>query len=64
MNEPRFSSEQTNGASTLHIWGVRKSDEGCYKCLVKYTFEKSGKPSFEAELGVCKFVVFLLILFY
>ena len=59
INEPRFSSKQTNGASTLHIRCVRKSDEGCYKCLVKYAFQKSGKPSSEAELRVCKFVVFV-----
>ena len=59
INERWFSSEQTNGTSTLHIRCVRKSDEGHYKCLVKYAFEKKGKPSSEAELGVCKSVVFL-----
>ena len=58
INDPRFSSEKTNGASTLHIQRVKKSDEGHYKCIVKNASEESGKPSLEAELRVCKSVVF------
>ena len=50
-NEPRFQGDRT---STLQIRCVEKSDEGHYKCLVKYFFEKSGKPSSEAKLRVCK----------
>ena len=58
INEPRFSSEETNGASTLHIQRVKSSDEGYYRCIVKNAFEKCGKPSSEAELRVCKSIVF------
>ena len=64
INEPRFSSEETNGASTLHIQRVKKRDEGYYRCIVKNknASEESGKPSFEAELRVCKSVVFYIVL--
>ena len=61
INDPRFSSEEANGASTLHIQHVKKSDEGYYNCLVKNAFEESGKPSREAKLTVCKFVVLFLL---
>ena len=64
INEPRFSSEENNGASTLHIQCVKKSDEGHYKCIVKNAFEESGKPSSEAELRICKSVVFILLAAY
>ena len=59
INDPRFSSEENNGASTLHIQCVKKSDEGQYRCIVKNAFEESGKPSREAKLTVRKFVVFI-----
>ena len=58
INEPRFSSEETNGASTLQIQCVKKRDKGYYRCIVKNAFEESGKPSSDAELRVCKSVVF------
>ena len=55
IGEPRFSSEKTEGASTLHIQCVKQSDEGRYRCLVKNPVEQSGKSSYEAKLAVCKF---------
>ena len=58
INEPRFSPEETEGASTLHIQCVKKSDKGYYRCLVKNAFEESGKLSSKAELRVCKSVFF------
>ena len=54
INDPWFSLEETEGASTLHIQHVKKNDAGYYKCIVKNAFEESGKPSSEAELRVCK----------
>ena len=63
INEPRFSSEKTNCASTLHIQRVKKSDAGYYRCIVKNAFEESGKLSPEAELRVCKSVVFISFYF-
>ena len=61
INDPRFSPEETEGASTLHIRCVKKRDEGYYRCIVKNAFEESGKPSSEAELSVRKFVFFYSI---
>ena len=63
INDPRFSPEETNGGRTLHIQRVKKSDAGYYRCIVKNAFEESGKPSSEAELRVCKSVVFISFYF-
>ena len=56
-NDSRFSSIQTDGASTLRILHVEESDKGHYRCLVKNPVEQSGISSQEAKLAVGKFVV-------
>ena len=58
INDPRFSSEESEGASTLHVQCLKKRDEGYYRCVVKNAFEESVKFSSEAELRVCKSVLF------
>ena len=40
------------GTKTLSIQSVKKSDEGCYRCLVENAV--GSKPSPDAELSVCK----------
>ena len=57
MNDPRFSSSQTDSTSIFRIQHVEKSDKGHYRCLVKNPVEQSGIPSEEAKLAVGKFVV-------
>ena len=54
--ESRFSFSGAQGTSMLCIQHVRKSDKGRYRCLIKNSIEKSGKPSHEADLSVGKFV--------
>ena len=54
-NESWFSSNQTNGTSTLQIHCVKKGDKGYYKCLVKNPAKQ--QPSSEAELEICKYVL-------
>ena len=56
-SEPRFNCNSTGNASNLHIQHTEKSDIGHYRCLVKNPIEKSGKPSNEADLLICKFVI-------
>ena len=51
-NDRDYSGTDTN---TLSIQHVKKSDEGCYRCLVKNEFKKDGILSEEAQLSVCKF---------
>ena len=58
-SEPRFSCNTVKNTSTLHIQHTEKSDKGHYRCLVKSLIEKSGKPSQEASLSVCKFLTLL-----
>ena len=55
-NESWLCSSKPN-TSTLKIPCVKKSDKGCYKCLVKNPVECSEVSSYEAEVTVCKFVV-------
>ena len=52
-NDSNYSGIDTN---TLSIRHVKKSDSGCYRCLVKNDVEKDGILSGEAELSVCKFM--------
>ena len=40
--------------NTLKIRQVKKSDAGCYRCLVKNEVKSEGEISEEAELNVCK----------
>ena len=64
-SDPQFQCYSSGGASTLRIQHTEKSDIGCYRCLVKSPVEKSGKPSNEADLSVCKlFFLLLLLLFF
>ena len=55
-NESRFKVSKTEDTSMLHIQHTEKSDEGCYRCLIKNPVEKKGKPSNKADLSVCKLV--------
>ena len=52
-NGSNYSGADTN---TLSIRHVKKSDEGCYRCLVKNEVRKDGTLSKEAHLSVCKFI--------
>ena len=63
-SEPRLRTQcnSVGNASTLRIKDTKKSDKGHYRCLIKNPVEKSGKPSKEADLSVCKFVIFLWVL--
>ena len=58
-SEHRFQCNSAGNASTLHIQHTEKSDNGHYRCLVKSPIEKSGMPSNEADLSVCKFAILL-----
>ena len=53
QNDSNYSGTDTN---TLSIRRVKKSDEGCYRCLVKNEVRKYGTLSKEAQLSVCKFI--------
>ena len=55
----RFKVSKTEDTSTLCIHCVQKSDKGHYRCLIKNPVEKNGKPSIEADLSVCKYVILL-----
>ena len=55
-NESRFKVSKTEDTSMLHIQHTEKSDEGCYRCLIKNPVEKKGKSSKKADLSVCKLV--------
>ena len=51
-NGSNYSGTDTK---TLSIQEVKKSDEGCYRCLVINEIKKDGILSEEAQLSVCKF---------
>ena len=51
-NGSNYSGADTN---TLSIRHVTKSDDGCYRCLVKNEVKKDGILSEKAQLSVCKF---------
>ena len=51
-NDSNHSGTDTN---TLRIRHVKKSDGGCYRCLVMNEIKKDGILSQEAQLSVCKF---------
>ena len=55
-SEPRLQTQcsSSGNASILHIKDTKKSDKGHYRCLVTNPVERSGKPSNEADLSVCK----------
>ena len=55
-NKSRFDFSRTEDTSMLCIQHTKKSDEGCYRCLIKNPVEKRGKPSKKADLSVCKLV--------
>ena len=50
-NDSNYSGTDTN---TLSIRHVKKSDEGCYRCLVKNEVKRDGEISEEAKLTVCE----------
>ena len=54
-NDSNYSGADINRLSIHH---VKKSDEGCYRCLVKNEVIKDGILSKEAQLNVCKFVLY------
>ena len=54
-NGSQLRCNRTKNASTLHIQYTKKGDMGHYRCIVRNPIEKSGKPSKEAHLSVCKF---------
>ena len=58
-SEPRLHCNSTEDASTLHIKDTKKSDKGHYRCLVMNPVEKMGTTLQEANLSVCKFVIWL-----
>ena len=58
-SEPRLHCNSVGNASTLHIKDTKKSDKGRYRCLVKNPVEKIGMALQEANLSVCKFVIWL-----
>ena len=53
-NGKNYSGTDTN---ILNIRQVKKSDEGCYRCLVKNEVKSEGEISDEAELNVCECLV-------
>ena len=55
--ESQFNFSRTKDTSMLCIQHVQKSDKGHYRCLIKNSIEKSGKPSKEADLSVGKLVL-------
>ena len=56
-NDSWFNFRSTEDTSMLCIQHTKKSDEGCYRCLIKNPVEKKGKPSKKADLSVCKLVL-------
>ena len=50
-NDSNYSGTDTN---TLMIQEVKKSDGGCYSCLVKNEAKIKGKVSDEVQLTVCE----------
>ena len=53
-NDRNYSGTDTN---TLRIQHVKKSDAGCYRCLVKNVVKRNGDVSAEAQLTVCESVL-------
>ena len=51
-NDGNYSGTDTN---TLKIQKVKKSDCGCYRCVIKSQVKMNGILSQEARLNVCKF---------
>ena len=51
-DDRNYSRADTN---TLSVQHVKKSHEGCYRCLVKNEIKKNGILSEEAQISVCKF---------
>ena len=51
-SDKMYSGTNTN---TLRIQHIKKSDEGCYRCLVRNEIKKDGILSKEAQLSICKF---------
>ena len=56
-NDRNYSGTDTN---TLSIQHVKKSDGGCYRCLVKNEVKKDGILSKEAQFSVCKFILYIV----
>ena len=50
-NDSNYSGTDTNRLSIRH---VKKSDGGCYRCLVRNEVKRGGILSKEAQLSVCK----------
>ena len=56
-NGSNYSGTDTN---TLSIRHVKKSDGGRYRCLVMNEVKKDGIHSKEAQLSVCKFILYIV----
>ena len=56
-NDSNYSGTDTNRLSIRH---VKKSDGGCYRCLVKNEVKRDGILSEEAQLSVCKFILYIV----
>ena len=55
-NDSNYSGTDTN---TLMIPEVKKSDGGCYSCLVKNEAKIEGELSDEAQLKVCECLLYV-----
>ena len=60
-SEPRFQCKSGRTVSTLDIKDTNKCDKGHYRCLIRNPVEKRGMLSTEANLSVCKSLIFLCI---
>ena len=56
-NDSNYSGTDAN---TLSIRHVKKSDGGCYRCLVRNEVKKDGIHSKEAQLSVCRFILYIV----
>ena len=62
-NDSNYSGTDTN---TLSIRHVKKSDGGCYRCLVRNEVKRDGEVSEEAKLTVCEcpFDIVAVVVYY
>ena len=56
-----YSGTDTN---TLKIQQVKRTDAGCYRCLVKNEVKLEGEISEEAELNVCECLSMWLVIYH
>ena len=60
------SNYSGTGTNTLSIRHVKKSDGGCYRCLVRNEVKRDGEVSEEAKLTVCEcpFDIVAVVVYY